>query len=235
MSGAHRGVRPLADELSGPESGWPGVHVAIVTDNQDPDQQGRVKVRLPWAPDSGSARYETWARVATMMAGATRGTFFVPDPDDEVLVAFAGGDPRQPIVIGSMWNGSDRPAEEMAIGNRKRTILTGAGVRITLDDTPGAISLLLETPGGQRVKLNDSPATVLLEDSGGNSLKLEPGGVTVVSAKKVSVKAATVEVEAGMVTVKSAASTFTGMVKCDALITNSVVSAAYSPGAGNIW
>jgi uncharacterized protein involved in type VI secretion and phage assembly len=229
------GMRPFADSLSGPDGGWGGVHVAVVTDNQDPNSVGRVKVRLPWSPDAGGERYETWARVATMMAGANRGTWFVPDPDDEVLVAFEGGDPRRPVVLGAMWNGSDQPAEQMASGNPKRTILTGAGIRITLDDSAGAVSLLLETPGGQRLRLDDSPPTVTVEDASGNSIKLETSGITIVAAAQVKIQASTAEVTASMVTVNAGMSKFSGVVQCDTLITNTVVSAAYTPGAGNIW
>jgi uncharacterized protein involved in type VI secretion and phage assembly len=235
MSGWGGGARPLADGLSGPDGGWPGVHVALVTDNQDPDKQGRVKVKLPWAPDSGSSSYETWARLATLMAGAGRGTWFVPDPDDEVLVAFEGGDPRRPVVIGSMWNGSDSPAEQMDRGNPKRTILTGAGVRLTMDDSPGAVSLLLETPGGQRLRLDDTPPSVTVEDANGNSVKLEAAGITVVAAAQAKIQAATAQIDAGMVTVNAGMSRFSGVVQCDTLISNTVVSAAYTPGAGNIW
>lgn len=232
---ADAGRRPLADATSGPAAGWPGVHIGVVTDNQDPDGQGRVKVRLPWAPDGGGGRYDMWARVVTLMAGNGRGTWFVPDPDDEVLVAFAGGDPRRPVVMGSLWNGLDEPPETMTSANPKRTILTGAGLRITLDDTPGAVSLLLETPGGQRVRLEDTPASVTLEDSGGNSVTLDTSGVAVVAASKVSVKGATVQVDAASVTVNAGISKFSGVVQCDALIANTVISSAYTPGAGNIW
>jgi uncharacterized protein involved in type VI secretion and phage assembly len=228
------GGRAIADGLSG-SGPWPGVYVALVTDNQDPDRRGRVRVKLPWSPDAGGAGFEAWARVATLMAGADRGTWFVPDPDDEVVVAFDGGDERFPVVIGSLWNGADSPPETMASGNPKRTILTGAGVRITLDDSPGAVSLLLETPGGQRVRLDDGPATVTVEDSGGNSVTLDSAGVTIVAASQVKVSASTVQVDASMVTVNSGLSTFSGVVKCDTLISNTVVSAAYTPGAGNIW
>lgn len=228
--------RPLADRLSGPPSGWwPGVHVGVVTDNQDPASQGRVKVRLPWAPDAQSERYETWARLATLMAGADRGTWFVPDVDDEVLVAFEGGDAHRPVVVGSLWNGSDAPPEQMDASNAKRTILTRAGVRITLDDTAGSESLLLETPGGQRVTLADGPASVTVEDASGNSVTLESAGITIVAASKVSVQAGTVQVDAGMVTVNAGMSKFSGVVQCDTLISNAVVSASYTPGAGNIW
>jgi uncharacterized protein involved in type VI secretion and phage assembly len=236
MSGvATDGLRPVADVLTGPASAWPGVYVGVVNDNQDPQGQGRVQIHLPWAPDSGSERYEAWARVATLMAGNSRGTWFVPDPDDEVLVAFEGGDPRRPVVLGALWNGSDSPAETMASGNPKRTILTGAGVRITLDDSPGAVSLLLETPGGQRLTLKDSPASTVLEDSNGNRVTTESAGITISTSSKVNVQASTVQVDASMVTVNAAMSKFSGVVQCDTLIATTVVSSTYTPGAGNIW
>ena len=227
--------RAIADLLTGPSSGWPGVYVGVVVDNQDPDQQGRVRIQLPWSPDSGGESYEAWARLATMMAGASRGTWFVPDPEDEVLVAFEGGDVRRPVVIGSLWNGQDAPAEQMASGNPVRTILTGAGVRITLDDTEGGIKLLLETPGGQRVELADSPASVTIEDANGNSITTDSSGITVAAGGKVTVQAGTVKVEAGMVNVDSGMSKFSGVVQCDTLIATTVVGSTYTPGAGNIW
>ena len=226
---------PVADGLTHATGWWPGVYAALVTDVQDPLGQGRVKVKLPWCPDSGSGSFEVWARLATMMAGAKRGTWFVPDAEDEVVVAFEGGDPSAPIVIGSLWNGTDDPPEMMAAGNHKRTILTGAGVRITLDDTSGSVSMLLETPGGQRVLLEDSAAAVTVRDSNGNSIKLESAGITITASAQVSVKASTVQVDAGMVTVNAGMSKFSGVVQCDTLISNAVVSASYTPGAGNIW
>jgi uncharacterized protein involved in type VI secretion and phage assembly len=214
-----------------------GVYPALVTDIADPDAVGRVKVRLPWTPDPSSERYEAWARLATMMAGANRGSWFVPDVDDEVLVAFEGGHPAHPYVVGALWNGSDSPPEQMDGGgeNNLKTILSRNGVRITLDDSDGQERLLLETPGGQKVELKDGPGTVLIEDANGNSVKLESAGVTVTAASKLTVNAATVEVSAGMVTVNAGMSKFSGVVQCDTLITNAVVSASYTPGAGNIW
>jgi uncharacterized protein involved in type VI secretion and phage assembly len=61
---------------------------ALVVDIKDPDNQGRVKVTLPLAPDPAHSRYEAWARLATFMAGRNRDTWFVPDTGDDVLVAF---------------------------------------------------------------------------------------------------------------------------------------------------
>ena len=83
-----------------------GVVTGVVTNNKDPDKLGRVKVRFPWLSDTDES---WWARVASPMAGKDRGVFFLPEVDDEVLVAFEHGDPRFPYVIGALWNGSTPP------------------------------------------------------------------------------------------------------------------------------
>jgi uncharacterized protein involved in type VI secretion and phage assembly len=216
---------------------WYGAFPALVTDISDPEGQGRVKVALPWAPDTAGARYEAWARLAAFMAGNNRGSWFIPDVDDEVLVVFEGGDPRRPYVIGSLWNGRDTPPESMdgAGQNFKKVLRSRNGVKITLDDADGREQLILETPGGQSLTLKDGPGAVEIVDSNGNSIKLETSGITITAAAKVTVNASQVAVSAGMVTVDSAMSKFSGVVQCDVLISNSVVSASYTPGAGNIW
>lgn len=213
-----------------------GVYPALVTDIVDPDQQGRVRVRIPGLVDQG-AGYETWARLATLMAGGDRGTWFIPDVNDEVLVAFEAGNPSRPVVVGSLWNGQDAPPEQMdgAGNNYLKTILSRQGVRITLDDSDGDVKLRLETPGGQKVVLKDAPSSIEISDASGNSVKLEPSGITITAAAKVTVNASTVEVSAGMVTVNAGLSKFSGVVQCDTLISNAVVSASYTPGAGNVW
>lgn len=214
-----------------------GVYAALVADIADPDGQGRVKVRLPWAPDGAGAAYEAWARIATLMAGNNRGSWFIPDVDDEVLVAFEAGDPHRPYVVGALWNGQDAPPERMDGAGRNdiKTLRSRNGVKITLDDANGQESLTMETPGGQTIILKDGPGSVEVRDSNGNTVKLESAGITVTASAKVTINASTVEVSAGMVTVNAGMSKFSGVVQADTVITNSVVSASYTPGAGNIW
>jgi len=216
---------------------WYGVFPATVTDIKDPDGIGRVKVTLPWSADTGSDRYDTWARVATLMGGNNRGSWFVPDVDDEVLVSFEGGDVRRPFVLGGLWNGSDAPPESMDGGGRnfKKVLRSRNGVKITLDDQDGQEKLILETPGGQKITMKDGPGAVEIVDSNGNSMKLETSGITITAAAKVTVNAGQVAVSAGLVTVDAGMSKFSGVVQCDTLISNTVISATYTPGAGNIW
>lgn len=214
-----------------------GVYCAVVVDVTDPEGWGRVKVELPWSPDPKDASYRAWARVATMMAGPDRGSWFVPDVDDEVLVAFESGDPRRPFVVGALWNGNDGPPEEMdgAGRNEVRSITTRQGIKITLDDASGRERLRLETPGGNTVTLADEARSVTLEDANGNSVELGPSGITLTASGKVTIEASLVEVSAGSVNVNAGLSRFSGVAQADTVLSNSVVSASYTPGAGNIW
>ena len=216
---------------------WYGVFPALVLDIKDPDNQGRVKITLPWSPDAQGGRYEAWARLATLFGGNNRGSWFVPDVDDEVLVAFEQGDARRPYVLGGLWNGRDQAPEAMdgAGNNYKKVLRSRNGVKVTLDDQDGQEKLLLETPGGQKITLKDGPGAVEIIDSNGNSIKLEAAGITVTASAKVTVNASQVAISAGMVTVDAAMSKFSGVVQADTVISNSVISVSYTPGAGNIW
>lgn len=216
---------------------WYGCYPALVSDVKDPDGQGRVKVTLPWAPDTGGGRYEAWARLATLMGGNNRGSWFIPDNGDEVLVMFEGGDVRRPYVVGGLWNGSDAPPESMdgAGNNDKKVLRSRNGVKVTLDDRSGQESFVCETPGGQKVTLKDGPGSVEIVDSNGNSIKLEAAGITVTASAKVTVNASQVAISAGMVQVDAGMSKFSGVVQADTVIANAVISSSYTPGAGNIW
>lgn len=216
---------------------WYGIYPALVSDIKDPDGTGRVKITLPWSPDTGSDKYEAWARLATFMGGNNRGSWFVPDVNDEVLVAFEAGDPRRPYVLGGLWNGHDSPPESMdgAGQNNKKVLRSRNGVKVTLDDTQGREAFITETPGGQKITLQDGPGSIEVADSNGNSIKLEASGITVNASAKVTVNASMVEVSASMVTVNAGMSKFSGVVLADTVICNSIISASYTPGAGNIW
>ena len=227
----------ILEPQSALRSKWYGIYPALVSDIKDPDGTGRVKVTLPWSPDTASDKYEAWARMATMMGGNNRGSWFIPDVNDEVLVAFEAGDPRRPYVLGGLWNGNDSPPESMDGGgqNNRKVLRSGDGVKMTMDDTQGKESFILETPGGQKITLQDGPGSVEIVDSNGNSIKLQTSGITVNASAKVTVTASTVEISASMVSVNAPMAQFSGTVQAQTVICSSIVSASYTPGAGNIW
>ena len=180
-----------------------------------------------------AAIYEAWARLATMMAGDNRGSWFIPDVDDEVLVVFEAGDPRHPYVIGGLWNGPDAPPRQWIPAGRTTSSQFVRGTaydqlrRQQRSGKPQA-----RDAGGQKVLLKDGPGAVEIEDSNGNSVKLETSGITVNASAKVTINGSVVEISAGAVTVNAGMSRFSGVVQADTVISNSVISASYTPGAG---
>lgn len=211
-------------------------YLAKVVDLNDPANLNRVQVRLIGFDDVANQDAAVWARVVCPFAGNNRGAFLIPDVDDEVLVVFHNGDPNYPLVIGGLWNGSSTSPENIQSGqNRYKVIRSKNGVKLTLDDSQGQETFIAETPGGQKVTLKDGPGTITIEDANGNSIKLDSSGITINAAANVKVTAAKVDVSAGMVNVDAAMAKFSGVVQCQTLISTSVVSSSYTPGAGNIW
>ncbi|MBC7809984.1 MAG: VgrG-related protein, partial [Burkholderiales bacterium] len=118
---------------------WHGLVTAIVTNNKDPKSWGRVKVKFPWLDDSLESH---WARVSSIGAGPQMGLYWLPEVNDEVLVAFENGDFTRPCVLGGVWNGKDAPphtADETIKGGivAVRTLKTKAGNIIRFTDENG--------------------------------------------------------------------------------------------------
>lgn len=209
-------------------------YLGRVTDVDDPEGLARVKVEL-YALDTASD-VALWARVASPFAGNQRGGFFIPQPDDEVLVVFVGGDARHPVVVGGLWNGAAAPPESLS-GKVDRWSITGkAGTRVAIvEESDATATIALSTPGGVKLTMTDESGGKVKIECAGNTVTIDTQGVSVEAAAKVKVQASTVDVSAGMVKVDAAMSKFSGVVQCDTLIATSVVSSSYTPGAGNIW
>ena len=180
-----------------------GVMTAVVTRNDDPDGQCRVKVRYPWH-DKPLASY--WARLSMPMAGKDRGVVFIPEVGDEVLVAFEREDMRFPCVLGALWNARQLPPENNSNGkNDKRLIKSRKGHRLLFDDgTPGAVELALRD--GKKVVFDNNG--IRLEDAKGNHVKIDSnsGSIEIKATGALTIKAATITIEAaGTLDVKAGA------------------------------
>jgi uncharacterized protein involved in type VI secretion and phage assembly len=220
--------------MTSAERHYYGVYPATVSSNQDPANQGRVQVELPWCPDPNGGQYQVWARVATTMAGADRGTWMIPEVGDEVLVAFLAGDPKWPYVVGALWNGVDSPPESMDANNDIRSITSRSGIKIKMDDTAGAVTLTLQTPGHQSVTLADAGSSITISDSNGNTIAMGPSGVTITASGQLTLNASSGTVNIGSVTANSSMWTYSGTIMCDTIIATTVIGATYMPGAGNM-
>jgi uncharacterized protein involved in type VI secretion and phage assembly len=112
-----------------------GVYYAVVTQNQDPENKCRVKVRLPWL-DQGDTDQTQWAQVAVPMAGSGFGWYTIPDIDDVVAVMFLAGDIARPVVLGGVWSKEDPPPEKNdGEQNDFRGYKSRSGHRLVLDDS----------------------------------------------------------------------------------------------------
>jgi phage protein D len=169
-----------------------GFAVGIVTDNVDPEDLGRVKLKLP----AFDASYESfWARVSLPGAGPDSGLVFLPEVGDEVLVGFESGDIRRPYVIGGLWNGQDKPPLGNDLfsngGVRRRGIVSRRGHKFVFFDDANQSGIgLISSDGKIRVSLNQTDGTLVLHSDdkitirstgemkldAGTNLKIQAGG-----------------------------------------------------------
>jgi len=168
-----------------------GVVVGVVTTTKDPEGLGRVKVKYPGL---GKDAEGFWAGVASPMAGANRGIYFLPEVDDVVLVAFERGDVRFAYVIGCLWNGKQRPPVKNEDGkNDVRLIKSRSGHVIRLSDADG--KEMIE----------------IIDKSGKNSISIdtEKNTITIASEKNVSISApkGTIKLDAKEIVIKSSTQT----------------------------
>ena len=217
---------------------FPGVYPAVVVDHGHPapPTHGQLRIRLPWL--SQDEPVELWARYMGPVGGPGAGAWFLPEVDDEVLVAFEAGDLRRPYVLGGLWNGPDPAPEEPRQGGEGQpwSITTRGGSRIVLEDGAGGPRISVETPAGGTLVLDDAAGgSVVVRDPQGCEIRMEGGNVHLSAPGRVVVQSTLVDVEAGMVEVNASMTRFKGVVMCDTLISSAVVSASYTPGTGNIW
>ncbi|NHN32418.1 phage baseplate assembly protein V [Paenibacillus agricola] len=160
-----------------------GVMVAIVTNNNDPDGLARVKLQLPLR----EAETETdWVRIATLMAGKDRGSLFIPEVGDEVLVAFHLGEIRQPFVIGVLWS-TKQPSPKANDKNDIRQLKSRAGHELTFDDNDSEGKVTIKTKKGQTIQFSDKDDTIdIKEQSGNNAIQIKGGSANEISIKSSS-------------------------------------------------
>ena len=186
-----------------------GVVVGIVTNNKDPDGMGRIKVTFPTLSDDDES---FWARMSTLMAGKDRGSFFLPEVEDEVLVAFGHGDIDDPYIIGALWNGVDTPPETNSDGkNNIRKIKSRSGHEIIFNDEKQKEKLEIHTNKGHTITLDDSSGAEkisITDKTENNLIEIDSvqKSITIESTMKLNIKSKMVEIESdGMMTIKAGA------------------------------
>jgi uncharacterized protein involved in type VI secretion and phage assembly len=184
-----------------------GIVVGIVCDLNDDDNLGRVRVKYPHLGDEIS----DWARLASPMAGADRGTFFRPEKDDEVLVGFEHGDPRRPYILGSLWSQVDKPPADdgQKTKNNWRFIRSRSGHVLRFDDTAGAEKIeIIDKDNKRRIVVDSANAKIeiLCAAAAGNIEIKAPASDIKIEAATITVKATTsLKLESdGVVTISGA-------------------------------
>ena len=186
----------------------PGVVIALVDDNDDPQAMGRVRLRFPWM---GEDAVSFWARVAMPGAGKDCGVVWMPQVGDEVLVAFEHGDPSRPFVLGGLWNGTDTPPLGDALFDSGKVTRSGfvsrAGHKLVFFDDPGQSGIALISSNDKlRISLNETSGEVhvyfdgklLLEGTGDVEVKtqgnfnVDASGVEIKASGQAAIKGATV-------------------------------------------
>jgi uncharacterized protein involved in type VI secretion and phage assembly len=213
-----RSDRGLLDLLHPPvKQDWAAnLVVGLVTNNNDPDQMGRVRVKYPSLSDSEES---AWARVASVSAGNARGLMMLPQVGEEVIIGFEHGDTRRPVVIGSVFNGKDKPGADLLqsqdgsfalLSNEKAHIHTKKDLEIKSDQ-----KMIVEIASDQDTKVKGNATQ---ETTGNGKLKaqqytIEAGGsltikgmsVTVEAQASLTLKGATVDIQgSGPVNIKGA-------------------------------
>ncbi len=188
-----RRPRMMADLImdatsSDDDAPWGGVVVALVTNNKDPEDRGRVKLKFPWLDDTLESN---WARVASIGSGNERGIYWMPEVNDEVLVAFEHGNFNHPYVVGSLWNGIDKVPEAQVSKNGKievRILKTRAGHLIRFTDGPQPMIEVIDTSAGLKVKMETNPKKITVESSGDILLDAK-GNIEIKAVGNIDIKA----------------------------------------------
>jgi uncharacterized protein involved in type VI secretion and phage assembly len=167
----------LAEEGASAAGRINGVVIGVVTNNQDPDGMGRVKLKFAWLSSDAESN---WARIAVLMAGPGRGSYFLPEVDDEVLVAFEHGDANYPYVLGSLWNGKDKPPLKNDDGkNNIRLIQSRSGHIVRLSDEDGKEKIeIIDHTGKNSIVFDSANNTVTISADKDIALVAKNGKIT---------------------------------------------------------
>jgi uncharacterized protein involved in type VI secretion and phage assembly len=175
--------QPMAAAL---DQRFDAVVIGLVSDVDDPDGIGRVKITLPWY----ASGYEEWARVSQMYAGSGFGSTWVPEVGTEVLVAFAHGDMRWPYVMGCLHSDVDTPPQSRTASSDVKTLRTPAGSELTFDETKGTIDL--KTSGGASIKLEEKAGAITLRSA--KKIELDAPEITITGSAKVTISGGSVAI-----------------------------------------
>lgn len=172
---------PAAGLLPGME----GLHTAVVKKlDGDPAEEYRIQVELPWLEGANKL---LWARLSTLYGTNGSGSFWLPEPGDEVLTGFVNNDPAHPIILGSVYGAKHKPPYEYTAGNNTKALVTRGKLKIEFDEEKKIITV--STPGNNKAEFNDDGKSITLTDANGNEVKMDRNGISLASTKDIKLSA----------------------------------------------
>ena len=189
-SPAHTLLGSVGGDRSG-QSGSPHygaqIVVGLVTNNTDPDGTGRVRVQFPsLGPDAESA----WAPIASVSAGNARGVMMLPVVGEEVLIGFEHGDTRRPYVLGSLFNGTDKPGDDLTQSqDGSFALLSDQKIVATAQDAMNLTTKQsLTVSADQNISETAQQSYTIESQQGDISIKADMGNVTIEGTQSVTIK-----------------------------------------------
>jgi len=174
-----------APHAAGLLPGMEGLHMAVVKRlDGDPLKQWRIQVELPWMDGRDKL---LWARLSSWYATDGAGSFWLPEPGDEVLVGFVNNDPAHPVVLGGLYGGKHTPPYEYGAKNDTKALVTRGKMRVEFDEEKKIITL--STPAKNKVEISDDGKCIKLTDEHKNEIAMDKGGITLSSSKDITLKA----------------------------------------------
>lgn len=156
----------------------------VVAYEKDPQNQYRVKVHIPAFDEQNG---KVWARLTSPDAGAERGICFRPEVGDEVVVGFLNDDPRQAIVLGSLYSTANKAPLQPTKVNGQKGIFTRKKYQLQFDEENEVITLA--TSDQHKISIDQKQGAITLEDATGNKVLMDAQGITLASAKDIKISA----------------------------------------------
>ena len=183
--------QPTADRLGTLPAGGllarvTGLQIGVVASNEDPDGEHRVRIRLPLVNNDDEG---IWARVASLDAGKDRGFFFRPEVGDEIVAGFLDEDPRCPVILGMLHSSAKAAPLSGSDDNHEKLYKSRAGMRIYFNDEKKVLQI--DTPAGNSITMSEEDKSLILVDQNGNKIEMTSDGITIESAKTLTLKAGT--------------------------------------------
>jgi Rhs element Vgr protein len=163
-----------------------GLQIGVVTSNEDPDGEHRVRVRLPLVSMNDDG---IWARMASLDAGAERGFFFRPEIGDEVVVGFLDADPRRGVVLGMLHSSAMAAPFQGSDDNHEKGYVSREKMRLHFDDEKKVLTI--DTAAGNSITLSEEDKSIVIADQNSNTITMDSEGITVESQKAITLKAGT--------------------------------------------